>query len=67
MPDDPRIGQDLLPADLPLAQLAAQLEEVRTDRVARGRRHAVARCFDDRAVVQEIASQLLILSSFDRV
>ena len=34
----------------------------RLDHVAQARRHAEARAYDDGAVVQEIASQLLLLS-----
>lgn len=34
----------------------------RPDEVARARAHAAARAFDDRGVVEEIASQLLLLS-----
>ena len=44
----------------------SELDVVRTDCVARGRRKAAARTFDDREVVQEIASQLLLLSGDSR-
>jgi hypothetical protein len=66
MPESPRIGQNPLPESLHVRNLAAELDEVRTDCVARGRRKAAARTFDDREVVQEIASQLLLLSGDGR-
>ncbi len=37
--------------------------EIRSAAVARARRRAVARCFEERPVVEEIATQLLLMSS----
>ena len=52
-----------LPAGL-LAELAAPLAEpIRRREVDRAREHAAARSYEDGDVVEEIASQLLALSS----
>jgi hypothetical protein len=51
-----------LPAGL-LEELAASgRQAIRPNEVARGRRHAASRVFDDGDVVEEIATQLLALS-----
>ena len=69
MADEPRIGpidRRRLPLPSPMLDpdnLAASPHEVRGDHVARARLRAAARCFDDREVVQEIATQLLVLSA----
>ena len=50
--------------DLPLlADLSTHVAgAIRPDEVARARRHAVDRTYDDGAVVEEIAVQILLLS-----
>ena len=56
---------DRTPRPLPLGlleHLATSAQDIRVDGVARGRRCAADRAYDDRAVVEEIASQLLLLS-----
>ena len=52
-----------LPVGLLEALTTSGSQELRVDEVARGRRHAAARTFDDGAVVEEIASPLLEFSS----
>lgn len=37
-------------------------DPIRPDEVARARRHAAARAYDERPVVEEIAAQILLLS-----
>ena len=48
-----------------LARPAGGPASIRPVEVARGRRRAFERAFDDGAVVDEIASRLLVLSSRD--
>ena len=52
-----------MPAGLLEELTAPGAQEIRLDEVARCRRHAADRAFDDGAVVEEIATQLLELSS----
>ncbi len=52
-----------LPAGLLEQLTAGPTVTLRAAHVARARRHAAVRAFDDREVVVEIASQLLLLSA----
>ena len=62
MADAPRNDRLQVPEGL-LDELAAPAANgIRPAQVARARRHAAARSFDDGQVVDEIASQLLALS-----
>ena len=64
MADAPRTDHDdvHLPEGL-LAELATPPRDgIRPEEVARGRRHAAERAYDEGEVVEEIASQLLLLS-----
>ena len=54
--------QQPVPAGL-VEELAASPAGIRPAEVARGRRRAVARCYDEGEVVEEIATQLLLMSS----
>ena len=59
----PRNGHDApLPEGLLEGLAAAPSADVRAIELARARRHVEARSFEDREVVREIASQLLLLS-----
>jgi hypothetical protein len=42
---------------------ATSSAEIRVEEVARGRRHAADRAYDDGAVVEAIAGELLVLSA----
>jgi hypothetical protein len=67
MAEDPRTPGPDSTTDVPrglLEALARPSDEcIRAYEVARGRRRAVERAFDDGDVVDEIASRLLVLSS----
>jgi hypothetical protein len=58
---------DRTPRPLPVGLLesltATSAQEIRVDEVARGRRSVASRAYEDGAVVEEIASQLLTLSA----
>ena len=63
MVDAPRTGHDTpLPEGLLEVLAATPCADIRPEEVARARRHVEERCYDDGAVVREIASQLLQLS-----
>ena len=63
MAEAPRNDLDLLIAHGLLADLSTTLRDrVRSDEVARARRHAAARAYDEPPVVEEIATQILLLS-----
>jgi hypothetical protein len=68
MAEAPRNGQTAGAGVPPISRaLLAELAEpgphtIRPTEVARGRRHAASRVFDDGEVVVEVASQLLLLS-----
>ena len=55
---------DRMQQSLP-AGLVEELSDrrIRSEEVARARRRAVARCFDEGEVVEEIAFQLLLISA----
>lgn len=54
--------QHSFPAGL-VEELSDMPNEIRTAEVARARQRAMERCFDDGAVVEEIAAQLLLIST----
>jgi hypothetical protein len=63
MVDAPHNGRnDPLPDGLMEELSSTDGDQIRPDEVARARRQAVARAFDDRHVCEEIASQMLHLS-----
>ena len=63
MAEAPRNDLDLLVADGLLADLAGPPgDRIRAAEVARARRHVATRAYDERPVVEAIATQILLLS-----
>jgi hypothetical protein len=63
MAEAPRNDLDLLIAEGLLADLSTAFRDrIRADEVARARRHAAARAYEQAPVVEEIATQILLLS-----